>query len=189
MAKIQKISELRDIDVRSLSDKALRQAYSAYREALRKRIERLSEGTAAQRAYAAPYQKGGYKELLTLTQIKNLPRKGWSKRSLRSELEMRVAEMQAFERKDRSSLAGWARIESRTIKALQSRGYKGITKENIEQFGEYMEMMREKFGTKIFPSEYVAELYSEAEIGDLSADEFITAIQRMGGFSGVDLFA
>ena len=50
-------------------------------------------------------------------------------------------------------------------------------------------MMREKFGTKIFPSEYVAELYSDAEIGDISADEFITAIQRMGGFSGVDLFA
>lgn len=189
MAKGLQLSDLRGADLSKLSLPQLRQAYTVFRDVLQKRFTRLSEsGSATQQAYAKPFMAGGQKELLRLTQIDQYPRNGWSSDSLRREMLMRVREFQTLESSERSSLSGWKAIEKRTIQSLQEHGYH-VTKENIGTFGEYMEMMREKFGTKIFPSEEVAELFSSAETGDMSNDEMISVLQSMSGSYGVDLFA
>lgn len=192
MAKGLTLSQLRTVDISTLSDKALRQAYTAFRDVMQKRITRLASGTSAQRAYAAPFQAGGSKELKTLSQLNQLPRKGWSKAQLRREMEMRVKELQILERSERTSLSGWVNIEKRTVSALQRAGYKNINKSNLKSFGDYMEKMRSAFGNKIFPSEEAAELYDTAagESGGLSESELFNRLSEMVGDSfGVDLFA
>ncbi len=192
MAKGLTLSQLRATDISTLSDKALRQAYTAFRDVMQKRITRLASGTASQRAYAAPFQAGGSKELKTLAQLKQLPRKGWSKAQLRREMEMRVKELQVLERSERTSLSGWANIEKRTVSALQRAGYKNINKSNLKSFGDYMEKMRSVFGNKIFPSEEAAELYDTVagESGKVSESELFNRLSEMVGDSfGVDLFA
>lgn len=180
------------MDLGELSYKQLRKAYTVYRDALRKRFKRLAEGTAAQQAYAAPFRAGGSKELKTLAEISKLPRHGWTEEQLRREMLHRVKELQIIEQGERSSLAGWRKIEQRTVKALQDRGYKNINKGNLKAFGEYMERMRSVFGNKIFPSEEVAEVFDNAigEAADLSPNElYELIINEMGDSFGVDLFA
>lgn len=191
MAKSEySLEKLRVMDLSTLGRQELRKVYTVYRDALRKRIERLKYGSATQREYASRFGEGGAKEQLLwkLEKIDSLRREGWSEESLRRELLKRVQEQQSIEKSERSSLKGWTRIEARTIKSLQEHNYK-IDKSNIGRFGEYMEAMREKFGTKIFPSEAVAELFSEVEAGDISNSEMLVALSELAGSSGVDLFA
>ena len=186
--KESELDRLRAADFSTFSRSELRKAYTVYRDVMQKRIKRLATGTATQQAYAKPFQAGGSKELLTLGQIDKFRRSGWSEESLRREMEVRVKELQLLEKNKRLSISGWKAIEKRTLSALQEHGY-NITKANIGTFGEYMEMMREKFGTKIFPSEEIAELFSSAESGEMSGEEIISALQSMSGSYGVDLFA
>lgn len=195
MAKKGEISieKLRKTDLGELSYKQLRKAYTVYRDALRKRFVRLGQGTAAQKAFAAPFlQEGGYKELKKLSQLDALRRTNWNEESIRREMLQRVQELQSIEKSDRSSLAGWARIEQRTVKSLQERGYNNINKSNLKAFGEYMERMRSVFGNKIFPSDEAAEAFDAvvSEYGDLDPNElFDLILNEMGDSFGVDLFA
>lgn len=192
MAKKLSVTQLRSMDLGALTDRQLRQAYTTYRDVLHKRFERLSGGTATQQAYAAPFRAGGSKELKTLAEISKLLRKGWTEEQLRREMLHRVKELQIIEQGERSSLTGWKKIEQRTVKALQDRGYKNINKGNLKVFGEYMERMRSVFGNKIFPSEEVAEAFDNAigEAADLDPNElYDLIINEMGDSFGVDLFA
>ena len=176
------VSKLRETDVFKLSEKELRSAYSTYYDAMRKRINRLAEGTAAQRSQAAPFQRGGSQELKKLRDL--------SDPSLR-ELQMRVRTMQILEQKERMSLSGWKRIEERTVKSLQEAGYKNINKGNIKKFGKYMEAMRSAFNNKIFPSDEAAELYDGLfnEINDMSSTELENFVGGWVSNGGVDIFA
>lgn len=191
MAKKLSLGALRSTDISSLSRSQLRQAYTTYRDVLQKRISRLSEGTAAQQAYAKPFQAGGSKELLTLGQIDKFRRSGWSEDQLRREMEMRVKELQLLEKSERLSISGWKAIENRTVQSLQAHGYKNINKKNLKAFGSFMDKMRSAFGNKIFPSEEVAELFDTAggELSDMDESELLGILDDLGAdITGVDLF-
>lgn len=191
MAKRLSLGALRSTDISSLSRSQLRQAYTIYRDVLQKRISRLSEGTAAQQAYAKPFQAGGSKELLTLGQIDKFRRSGWSEDQLRREMEMRVKELQLLEKSERLSISGWKAIENRTVQSLQAHGYKNINKKNLKAFGNFMDKMRSAFGNKIFPSEEVAELFDAAggELSDMDESEILGILDDLGAdITGVDLF-
>lgn len=191
MAKKLSLGALRSTDISSLSRSQLRQAYTTYRDVLQKRISRLSEGTAAQQAYAKPFQAGGSKELLTLGQIDKFRRSGWSEDQLRREMEMRVKELQLLEKSERLSISGWKAIENRTVQSLQAHGYKNINKKNLKAFGNFMDKMRSAFGNKIFPSEEVAELFDAAggELSDMDESEILGILDDLGAdITGVDLF-
>lgn len=191
MAKRMTLKTLRETAIVNLTRSQLRSAYTVYRDVMQKRINRLAEGTATQRAYAAPFLSGGSKELKTLSQIDALKRTGWTENQLRREMEMRVRELQILEKSERTSLSGWKAIENRTVKALQAAGYKNITKGNLGAFGDYMEKMRAAFGNKIFPSEEAAEIFNTAldESDDIDAGELFNRLTDMIGSSyGVDLF-
>lgn len=192
MAKKLSLSALRSTDLGTLSRSQLRQAYTTYRDVLQKRIGRLSSGTAAQQAYAKPFQAGGSKELSTLGQIDKFRRAGWSEYQLRREMEMRVKELQLLEKSERLSISGWQAIEKRTLSALQEHGYKNINKKNLKAFGNFMEKMRSAFGNKIFPSEEVAELFDAAggELSNMDESEILGILDDLGAdITGVDLFA
>ena len=193
MAKGLQLSDLRGADLSKLSLPQLRQAYTVFRDVLQKRFTRLSEsGSTTQQAYARPFMAGGQKELLTLKQIDQYPRNGWSSDSLRREMLQRVQEFQTLESKERSSLSGWKAIEKRTVQSLQAHGYKNINKGNLKAFGNFMEKMRSAFGNKVFPSEEVAELFDSAggELSDMDESEILGILDDLGAdISGVDLFA
>lgn len=185
------VEQLRITDLDTLSYGELRKAYTTYRDSLVKRVKRLSKGTPAQKRFAQPFMVGGSKELKTLTQLDKYPRKGWTEDQLRRELLFRVKEFQILESKDRLSIAGWKRIEQRTIKMLQESGYENISSSNIKQFGEFMEKMREQFKNKIFPSEEIAEAFNTAveEKSLLDGDDLLSLIDSFRGSVGVDLFS
>lgn len=192
MAKKLELSTLRNTDLSALSLSQLRQAYTTYRDVMQKRIARLSAGTAAQQAYARPFMSGGSKELLTLGKIDKFRRVGWSEEQLRREMEVRVRELRVLEQKDRLSITGWKKIESRTVQTLQEHGYKNINKQNLKAFGDFMEKMRSAFGNKIFPSEEVAEIFDNAggELSNMSESEILGILDDLGAdITGVDLFA
>lgn len=175
----------------SLAD--LRSAYTALRDVMQKRISRLAKGTEAQQAYVRPYLPGGYKELKTLGQLKELPRQGWRPELVRREMEMRVKELQILEQSPRASLSGWKKIEKRTIESLHKAGFKNINSKNIKQFGNFMEKMRGLFGAKFYPSDEVAELFETAASEDSQMDEteLLGILEDLGADvdDGVDLFA
>lgn len=183
----------RSLDTSTASMSDLRSAYTALRDVMQKRVSRLAKGTEAQSAYARPYLLGGSKELKTLGQLKELPRQGWAQEQLRREMEMRVKELQILEQSPRASLAGWKQIETRTIESLHKAGFKNINRKNIKQFGNFMEKMRGVFGSKVFPSDEVAELFDTAagEDGQMDETELLGILEDLGADvdDGVDLFA
>ena len=189
MAKSWKVSDLRSMDMSTLSLPQFRKAYTVYRDVLKKRVDVLAKGTKAQRSYAAPFQKGGSKELFTLRQIDALPRRGWTEEQKRREMLHRVRELQIQEKKERSGVKGWQQIETRTIQTLHEAGYTGINKKNIRQFGDYMEALRSQYSSKVKGSPAFAELFSEWAEKKMSMDELLKNLEQFGvAIDGVDLF-
>lgn len=192
MAKRMTLSVARSLDASTASIGDLRKAYTALRDVMQKRITRLAEGTEAQQAYAQPFLPGGSKELLTLKELSQLPREGWTQDQIRREMEFRVKEMQLLESSERLSMAGWKRIEMRTLESLHKVGYTNINKKNIRQFGKFMEKMRSLFGNKFFPSDEVAERFDTAqgEDGQMDEQELLSILEDLGAVvDEVDLFA
>lgn len=191
MAKRMTLSGARSLDTSTASISDLREAYTAFRDVMQKRITRLATGTEAQQAYAQPFLPGGSKELLTLKELSQLPREGWTQDQIRREMEFRVKELQLLESSERLSVAGWKRIEMRTLESLHKAGYTNINKKNIRQFGKFMEKMRSLFGNKFFPSDEVAELFDTAqgEDGQMDEQELLAILEDLGAVvDGVDLF-
>lgn len=176
------------LNARKASDKQLEQAFTVLRDVFRKQVIRLGKGSATQQRYAAPFinSQGGF-QFQSLRELKT-EQKSLPPDAAHRALMFSVLNLQELVSKPRYSISGWKDIEKKTVASLQAHGY-NITKENLANFGEYMEIMREKFGSKIFPSEEVAERYPEYEFGELSAEEIYREITGMSGSIGVDLFA
>lgn len=185
------VEQLRTTDLSTLSYGELRKAYTAYRDAMKKRIERLSKGTPAQQNYIQPFLKGGAKEILTLRQLDSKLHVNWTEETFYRDMLFRVKELKILEQKPRMSLEGWENIEKRSVKLLQEAGYKNITSKNLPQYGEYMERMRELYRNKVFPSEEVAEAFNTAveEKSLLDKNDLLSLIDSFRGGGGVDLFA
>ena len=89
-------------------------------------------------------------------------------------------------------MAGWKRIEMRTLESLHKVGYTNINKKNIRQFVKFMEKMRSLFGNKFFPSDEVAERFDTAqgEDGQMDEQELLSILEDLGAVvDEVDLFA
>lgn len=184
------------LNTKKASEAELEAAFTALRDAFRKQVLRLGAGTETQQRYAAPYlnSEGDFK-YKTLRDVRE-ERSKLPPDASRRNLMYSVQNLQELLQSPRLSLSGWQDIEKRTLQTLQKHGYGNISKRDLEQFGTYMEGMRELWGSKVFPSAEVAEAYnsllaesggkvSSAQLGKLMMD------LRIGGFSngGVDLFA
>lgn len=184
------------LNTKKASEAELEAAFTALRDAFRKQVLRLGEGTETQERYAAPYlnSKGEFK-YKTLRDVRE-ERSKLPPDASRRNLMYSVQNLQELLQSPRLSLSGWQDIEKRTLRTLQEHGYGNISKRDLEQFGQYMEGMRELWGSKVFPSAEVAEAYNsllEQSGGKVSSDQLGQLMMdlRMGGGSsgGVDLFA
>lgn len=182
------------LNARKASEAQLWESYTVLRDALNKQIKRLGSGTETQQSFAAPFLSGGRLNVQTTgslrSEVKNLPPDA-GMRNLRYSVE----NLQALLQSPRLSLQGWREIEKRTLETLQEHGYENLNKGNLKQFGDYMEAMRDLYGsTKFFPSAEVAEAYTDlagSTKGKISSQELGDLMMRvrMGGSHGVDLFA
>lgn len=75
------------------------------------------------------------------------------------ELMFKLYEVNKFVRARSSSVTGLKQIQNETIETFHDRGFTWINKNNIKQFGDYMEYMRAKYGARQFDSERAAELF------------------------------
>ena len=75
------------------------------------------------------------------------------------ELMFKLYEVNKFVRSRSSSVSGLKDIRNETIETFHDRGFTWINKGNIKQFGDYMEYLRTKYGSKQFDSERSAGLF------------------------------
>lgn len=179
---------------REMSLKKLETEYQRYRKTFNERIRRMvNAGTEAQRAVAAPFVTGGYKNPSTLTQMRKYAR---SPEQYRRMLEARFTELSQLSTKRSLSLQGWRATEEQTIKTLNESGYGNITsREQLKAFGVYMGKMRALFGAREFPSEEVAEIFDLSQKNEdsrLPISDLLRSLEDLGADvseMGVDIFA
>ena len=144
--------------VKSATEKEARKEYQRLRKAALKRIARL-----AQSEYKSDYiVKHGKTRFSPSSQIVSL-----------SALSRSLSDIRRFLESPQSSITGRREPEARTIKTLRSHGYKFVTKDNIKQFGEFMDAARMKAGGKLLSSDRVADLYDQSERKAIPADELL----------------
>lgn len=180
------VEQLRTTDLSTLSYGELRKAYTAYRDTMKKRIERLKVGTPAQQRHVKPFLRGGNKEILTLTQL------DWMGQTSYRNLLFNVKELQILEQRALMSIEGWRRVEKQIIASLHEAKYENINQKNLRLYGTFMEIMREEYKNKVFPSEQLAEAFNTAaeEVATLTEkdlESLLSAFSVKG--EGVDLFA
>lgn len=75
------------------------------------------------------------------------------------ELMFKLYELNKFVRARSSSVTGLKQMMNEAIKIFHDRGFTWVNKNNIKQFGYYMDYMRSKYGARQFDSERAAELF------------------------------
>lgn len=79
------------------------------------------------------------------------------------ELGALLYQVKSFLDARRSSVTGQRAIIKETLETLHEHGYTFVTKENIKEFGDFMEAARVAAGGELKASDRVAEMYHAAE--------------------------
>lgn len=144
--------------VKSVTEKEARREYQRLRKAALKRIARL-----AQSEYKSDYiVKHGKARFSPSSQIVSL-----------SALSRMLSDVRRFLESPQSSITGRRETEARTIKTLRAHGYDFVTKDNIKQFGEFMDVARMQAGGKLLSSDRVADLYDAAERKEIPPEQLL----------------
>lgn len=88
----------------------------------------------------------------------------------RAELTGKIAQVSRMLSAVTGSLTGLREQANATVESLQNAGYNFITRENLREFGEFMEYARAKLGKKYYGSEQTADLYDIAQEKGISID-------------------
>lgn len=142
-------------NIRAMSDKEVRKAYSEVRSIARKRVERM--------------RRSEFKD----TDIANKtfkPVKDLSPAQLRREL----LDVSVFVRDPRSLLNYHRNIVSKTLETLSSHGYT-VAEKDLKAFGDFMEFVRDRWkGYKLPPSDIPAQIFEKATAKGISARTLMT---------------
>ena len=128
----------------TLTPQEIRSHYSYLRKIANKRLQRF---VGSEFEDAQSYIKNVGK-FVPLSEINN-----------ERELMFKLYEVNRFVRSSSSSITGLKQIRSEAIETFHDRGFTWINKGNIKQFGDYLEYMRTKYGSKQFDSERAAALF------------------------------
>lgn len=130
------------------SDKELRAEYTRMRDQAQKQMKRLVESRfKVPRRYAEEAKHG----FLKLSEIRD-----------RRELAFAMSNLSEFLTQKTTSVSGRGKMERDAIKTLNKHGYTGINKNNIQDFGDFMDAMVLRMGgRKHFPSGDVAQFFSD----------------------------
>lgn len=113
-----------------LGEKELRKEYSRLRDIAQKRLQRLSEG-GYETSVAYRMNRDRYKKL----------------RDIRStgELVERLSDLSRFIEARSSSVTGQKGIERDRLASLKESGYDFVNRQNLREFGEFMNYMKSLF--------------------------------------------
>ena len=128
----------------TLTPQEMRTHYSYLRKIANKRLKRF---VGSEFEDAQSYIKNVGK-FVPLSEINN-----------ERELMFKLYEVNKFVRARSSSVTGLKQMRNEAIETFHDRGFTWINKNNIKQFGDYMEYMRSKYGAKQFDSERASELF------------------------------
>lgn len=134
----------------TLTPEEMRSHYSYLRKIANKRLQRF---VGSEFEDAQSYVKNVGK-FVPLSDINN-----------ERELMFKLYEVNKFIRARSSSVTGLRQIRNETIETFRDRGFTWVNKNNIKQFGEYLEYMRAKYGARQFDSERAAELFGMIQKG------------------------
>lgn len=81
----------------------------------------------------------------------------------RAEIVGKIAQASRMLSAQAGSLSGLQAQAEKTVQTLQAAGFTYVTRENLREFGEFMEFARAKYGRKYYGSEQVADLYDIAK--------------------------
>lgn len=81
----------------------------------------------------------------------------------RAEIVGKIAQASRMLSAQAGSLSGLQAQAEKTVQTLQAAGFTYVTRENLREFGEFMEYARARFGKKYYGSEQVADLYDIAK--------------------------
>lgn len=130
------------IDIAGMPAKAVRQAYSSMREALNRRLTNMeARGLGTSGAERFPTLRG-------MTDM---------------EARQALAEASRWARDPRHTVRGETRYVREQIETFHEHGYDFVNKSNYYDFVNYMEELREEYGSKVFDSGDAADVYSEAQ--------------------------
>ena len=136
----------------TLTPEEMRSHYSYLRKIANKRLQRF---VGSEFEDAQSYIKNAGK-FVPLSEINN-----------ERELMFKLYEVNKFVRARSSSVTGLRQIRNETIETFHDRGFTWVNRNNIKQFGEYLEYMRAKYGAKQFDSERAAELFGMIQKGSV----------------------
>lgn len=136
----------------TLTPKEMRSHYSYLRQIANKRLQNFV-GSEFEDAQSYIENVGKF---VPLSEINN-----------ERELMFKLYEVNKFVRARSSSVTGLKQIRNETIETFHDRGFTWINKNNIKQFGDYMEYMRAKYGARQFDSERAAELFGMIASGQV----------------------
>lgn len=136
----------------TLTPEEMRSHYSYLRKIANKRLQRF---VGSEFEDAQSYIKNVGK-FVPLSDINN-----------ERELMFKLYEVNKFVRARSSSVTGLRQIRNETIETFHDRGFTWVNKNNIKQFGDYLEYMRAKYGAKQFDSERAAELFGMIQKGNV----------------------
>ena len=144
--------------VKSATEKEARREYQRLRKAALKRIARLAQ-SEYKSDYIAKHGKDRFSPSSQIVSMRALSRS--------------LSDVRRFLESPQSSITGRRETEARTIKTLRAHGYDFVTKDNIKQFGEFMDVARMQSGGKLLSSDRVSELYDAAERKEIPPEQLL----------------
>lgn len=117
----------------------------------------LREVNKVARVKAKRLKKAGYTGAMANPQLLN------ASKVPSIELVRRIEEVQIYNRSPLSTVKGMKKFEKDTLETLKSHGYGFVDKSNLADFGRYMNMVRSKHLSKMFPSDEVAKMFVSME--------------------------
>lgn len=151
MALSWDISEYTPRSLRAYDPREVRREYTRQRDIAVKRIKRMEERGQT----GAFYQR--YKE--------SIPKaRGLTDEEIRYKLS-RLADYNVSEY---STARGLQSLNQKTVDTLRQHGYTGINRNNLRDFGRFMEFYRASSYAKQYSSKRVAKMYSRVRSGQRS---------------------
>lgn len=145
----------------------MRAEYSRLRQTANKRLARM-KGTKYQNSQTYLRNAGKY---TTIEEIAAQATEAAERMNLKPEARQRyidshiahkLADVYKFLTAKTSSIRGMQRAENEMIESLHDKGLTFVNKDNIQQFGQYMEYLRVLHQGRIYDSERAAELFGTA---------------------------
>jgi hypothetical protein len=146
----------------------MRAEYSRLRQTANKRLKRM-EGTKYEKSQTYLRNAGKYGTIDQISEnasatADRMGLKGEAReRYINSHIAHKLSDVYKFLIAKTGSIRGMQRVENQTIKTMHERGMTFITKDNLLEFGQYMEHLRALHNGKQFDSERAQELFGVAK--------------------------